>query len=216
MAVYKICYKYLESPMNDGEVKEVVAGVGDFVFNCVLEPSMRGRYKIEYWAVDDTGKESDHLITDLDVKPFVAPKPVVGGMFMGQVLPESMEARLNKGNVTLLFSRLADGFGFAFDWSQMDLSGVVIEQSSLQFSANSWLGSYILQHKASFVADFFVGKGKQLFITYNGCEYLAINSVGVSQLEKLPTSARKIIDNVQWIDGRLRCRVLKPATFIWK
>lgn len=215
MTINKLCYRYLESPNNDFDVKEVYPEPNTMVFKRVLEPSVNGCYKIEYWAVDDTGKESDRKISEINVRDYIEPKPVPGGVFLTPVNSQEMKNLVfSKCNVVLKFNKLADGLGYSFDWSLLDLSDLVVEQNKLEIPTSSWLYKYMLSHNSSFVVEFFLGRGKKMVATYKGCDYELVNESG--EIQNLPINIQKIVDMVQWINGRLKLRVLKPISLIWQ
>ena len=208
MTIYKICYRFLSSPIEDTEIHEVVAPEGSQTFEHAIEPVVEGNYLVEYWAVDDTGKESEKQSSRLVVKPFSQPQSCKGGTFVSDVASgNAMEVQFNQANVSLRFARTADGMGYAFDWSDLDLRGLQLEQNRLGIPAGTWLYQHMLRNRASFMASF-SGAKKQLFVVSGSQEYLVS--------ESSPALVSKLVDKVYFENGKLSFRVLRPATFIWK
>lgn len=209
MTIYKICYRYLSAPFHESdEVHEILAPEGSMTFEHAIEPEAHGEYLVEYWTVDDSGKESAKQQTRLFVRQFEQPRPCAGGMFVSPVASSNvMDVQFNKANVCLKFSRAAEGLGYTFDWSDLDLRGLQIEQNQLSVPAGTWLHQFMLQNHASFDASF-AGAKKSLYVQHNGQEYLVTDNA--------PSLVKQLVDKVEFKNGKLSFRVLRPATFIWK
>ena len=212
MSVHKLFYRFTKSPMNDEEIHEVVADKNTMVLKHQMELVQEGEYEIEYWSIDDAGNVSEKKICQLNSYPYKAPVPVVGGVFSPNVILEGLaNVRMNKANVSIVFSRASDCFGYAFDWSELDLDGLIVEQNLVEFPIGSWLCKRMINAKSKIYVEMMVSAGKKLHITSNGVVYEALTENG-----GLHSQIKSYIENYEYKNGRIFFDVLKPSKFEWR
>jgi hypothetical protein len=211
MTVSKIFYRFIESPDGDDSIKEVAAPEDSVMFSHLLEPIEKGNYKVEYWALDDSGKESDKKYAILKVGANVSPKPYKGGLFTPNEIGDGVTQVFFKNcNITLEFNRDVTGLGVFFDWASLNLQDIVVEQDRLEIPANSWLYKQMVEAKSSFSAKFYSSCKKKLVVKKQGGEFVAMKNGLVN-----PLVADMISDLA--VDGRTTSfRVLKPAIFLMR
>lgn len=209
MSVYKLCYKFLSSPNNDTATYEIEAPEGAKAMRHQIEFGIEGEYEVEYWAIDDAGNVSEKKTRKVMARQYKAPKPPIGGVLCPKNVTEDLkEFCVTKANVSIFFDKKVDGFGFAFDWSLLDLSGLKISQNVLDFDASSWLYKYLIEHNMQLKVEMVVMKGKKLFVTINNCDY--------SVFEDAAHLVSKYVANYRFENGRLAFDLLKPAKFEWR
>jgi len=216
MSVHKLFYKFIKSPMNDEDIHEIIADENTMVLRHQMELPQQGDYEIEYWSVDDAGNMSDKEICKTTAFLYEAPKPVVGGVFSPFVVLEDLSnIRMNKANVSIVFSRNSDCFGYAFSWSELDLEGFVVEQDLIEIPVDTWLCKKMVGAKAKLHAEMMVSAGKKLYVTSNGVVYEALVKDSEGKLV-IHHQIQNYIENYEYKNGRIFFDILKPSKFEWR